>query len=58
PQASFKWIKEGKATFEEINKAISKSPTLVSLDFNKEFIMYCYALEHTLYVVLAQKNDE
>ncbi|KAH9296454.1 hypothetical protein KI387_040042, partial [Taxus chinensis] len=58
PQTCFKWDKEGKSAFEEIKKAIAKAPTLVSPDFNKDFIMYCYASEHTLFVVLAQKNDE
>ena len=58
PQENLKWNNEGKATFEEIKKSIAKAPTLVFLDFNKEFIMYCYASEHTLSVVLVQKNDE
>ncbi|KAH9297527.1 hypothetical protein KI387_029209, partial [Taxus chinensis] len=58
PQASFKWNKEGKTTFEEIKKAIAKAPTLVSPYFKKEFIMYCYASEHTLSAILVQKNDE
>lgn len=58
PQESFKWNKEGKKTFEDIKKSIAKAPTLVSPDFNKDFIMYCYASEHTLSAVLVQENDE
>ncbi|KAH9313256.1 hypothetical protein KI387_028291, partial [Taxus chinensis] len=57
-QAIFKWNNEGKVAFEEIKKSIAKAPTLVSPNFNKDFIMYCYASEHTLSDVLVQKSDE
>ena len=31
---------------------------LVSLDFTKEFLVFSYASEHTIVVVLLQKNNE
>ena len=30
----------------------------VSSDFEKDFIIYCYALEHTMSSILTQKDDQ
>ncbi|KAH9296739.1 hypothetical protein KI387_044767, partial [Taxus chinensis] len=48
----------GKEAFEGIKQAIAKTPILACPDFNKDFIIYCYATEFTLAVVLTQKNSE
>ncbi|KAH9315981.1 hypothetical protein KI387_024608, partial [Taxus chinensis] len=48
----------GKEAFEGIKKSIVKTPMLACPDFSKDFIIYCYATENTLAVVLTQKNYE
>jgi len=54
----FKWSVEGKKTFEDIKRAISNVPNLVHHDFQKDFIIYCYASKHTLSTILLQKNKQ
>ncbi|XP_059075135.1 uncharacterized protein LOC131875125 [Cryptomeria japonica] len=51
----FKWNEEGKRAFEEIKREIAHAPTLVNPDFSKDFIIYCYASEHTMSRILVQK---
>ena len=53
-----KWTTEAKKYFKEIKQAISEAPMLVSPDFNKYFLIFSYALEHTIVAVLLQKNNE
>ena len=53
-----KWIAEAKKSFKEIKHAISEAPVLVSPYFNKDFLIFSYASEHTIVVVLLQKNNE
>ena len=54
----FRWKEEGKKDFEDIKMTISNAPMLVSLNFEKDFIIYCYASEHTLSSILTQKDDQ
>lgn len=54
----FKWNEEGKRTFEEVKRAIVHAPTLVNPDFSKDFIIYCYASEHTMSRILVQKDED
>ena len=44
--------------FREIKQAITVSPVLVSLDFNKYFLIFSYASDHTIAGVLLQKNTQ
>ena len=53
-----KWTAEAKKSFKEIKQAISEAPMLVSPDFTKDFLIFSYALEHTIAAVLLQKNNE
>ncbi|KAH9294752.1 hypothetical protein KI387_038340, partial [Taxus chinensis] len=55
---TFGWNPEGKEAFEGIKKAIAKTPILACPDFNKDFIIYCYATENTLAAILTQKDSE
>ena len=48
---------EAKKNFKDIKQAISEAPVLVSLDFEKYFLVFSYASEHTVAIVLLQKND-
>lgn len=49
---TFKWTEVGKKSFESIKEAIANAPILVHPDYNKEFIIYCYASEHTISAIL------
>ena len=53
-----KWTLESKKSFKDIKQAISEAPVLVSPDFDKDFLVFSYALEHTVAAVLLQKNDQ
>jgi hypothetical protein len=53
-----KWKIEAKASFEHIKKVIGEAPMLTSLVYMKEFLIFSFASEHTIAVVLLQKNDE
>ena len=55
---SFKWNDSGKKAFDKIKDAIAQAHVLVHLYYTKEFILYCYALAHTLSVILMQENKE
>lgn len=50
--ADFKWTKERKYTFIKRKESIAKAPTLRSLDFEKDFILYTFAYDHSIAVVL------
>lgn len=54
----FSWNKEGKASFEEIKEAIASAPTLINLNFDKDFILYTLGGESSIYIVLTQLNDK
>jgi ribonuclease HI len=53
-----KWTTEARASFAHIKKVISEAPVLASPDYLKEFFIFSFASEHTLAVVLLQKNEE
>ena len=53
-----KWTAEAKASFAHIKKVISEAPVLASPDYLKYFMIFSFASEHTLAVVLLQKNEE
>ena len=53
-----KWIVEAKKSFKDIKQAISEAPMLASPDFDKFFLLFSYASEHTIVVVMLQKNDQ
>jgi hypothetical protein len=53
-----KWTAEAKESFARIKKVISEAPILASLDYLKDFLIFSFTSEHTLSVVLLQKNEE
>ena len=54
----FKWSKEQKNAFTEIQKIIAEALALMSPDFSKDFILYMFATEFSYAAVLTQKNHE
>ena len=52
-----KWTVGAKKAFKGIKQAISEAPVLISPNFEKDFLVFSYASEHTVVVVLLQKND-
>ncbi|XP_059068727.1 uncharacterized protein LOC131859180 [Cryptomeria japonica] len=56
-QHPFKWTEEAKDAFEKIKGSIANVPTLVNPDFTKDFILYCYASEHTMSGILLQLDE-
>eukprot|EP00253_Pinus_taeda_P027817 PITA_27817 len=53
-----KWIDAARSSFEAIKQDIMKAPTLINLDYAKEFCIFSFASYDTLAIVLLQKNDE
>ena len=56
--ADIKWIAEAKHSFEEIKKALTQAPTLISPNFSKEFLVFTFASENTIAGVLLQKGQQ
>ena len=54
----FIWDKNCDISFSKLKKAISTSHVLACPDYNKEFMIYSYASEDTIAMVLLQKNKE
>lgn len=44
----FKWNDSQRNAFDEIKNAIAHAPVVVHLDYTNKFILYFYALGHTL----------
>jgi hypothetical protein len=45
---TFEWTLETQMAFSNIKKAIITAPVLVSVDFNKDFILYSFASKETI----------
>jgi len=56
--SEIKCIVEAKMSFERVNKAIREAQVLAILDYTKEFLIFSFTLEHTIAIVLLQKNEE
>ena len=53
-----KWTIETKQAFEEIKKYLTQTLVLTSPNFDKDFIIFSFASEHTIAVVWLQKDDQ
>jgi hypothetical protein len=53
-----KWIREARKYFEDIKVALIKAPVPAIPNFKKDFILFSFALEHTIAGVLLQKDDQ
>ena len=49
---AFKWSDDGNKAFKNVKGAIAKAPILFHPNYTEEFIIYCYALEHTMSIIL------
>ena len=49
---TFQWSKEAKQSFVSINQALSEAPILVIPNFDKDFMLFSFASEHTIARVL------
>ena len=49
---NLKWNKERKEEFSNIKEAIAKDPTLRIPDFQKDFILYTLASDHSIMAML------
>eukprot|EP00253_Pinus_taeda_P022354 PITA_22354 len=56
--AKVKWSLETKQAFESIKTALTQMLVLTSPQFNKDFIIFSFASEHTIAAVLLQKDDQ
>jgi hypothetical protein len=52
------WTIDAMASFMHIKKFIREEPMLASLDYLKDFLIFSFASDHTIAVVLLQKNEE
>lgn len=52
------WTVETKQTFEEIKMALTKIPILSSSKFDRDFIFFSFASEHTIATILLQKDNQ
>ena len=53
----FKWTDVEKNVFSKIKIVVVHIPSLKSLDFDKDFILYTFAYDDSLAAVLTQKED-
>lgn len=56
--SEIKWTDVARKSFEDIKRAIMEAPTLINLDYNKEFHIFSFASCDTLATVLLHKDDE
>jgi hypothetical protein len=54
----FEWTPGTQKDFTEIKHVVITTHVLISLDFEKYFILYAFALEETLSSILTQKNEK
>jgi hypothetical protein len=52
-----KWTVEPREAFDQIKKALSEAPMLISPDYSKDFLIFSFTSIDTVVVVLLQKND-
>eukprot|EP00253_Pinus_taeda_P027811 PITA_27811 len=52
-----KWTVEAKQAFESIKFSLTQTPVLTSPQFDRDFIIFSFASEHTIAAVLLQKDD-
>ena len=53
-----KWDSESRQSFEQVKRALTEAPVLISPDFTKDFYLFSFTYEHTIAVVLLQNNNE
>ena len=56
--STIKWAIEAKKSFEDIKLDLTKTLVIINPKFDKDFILFSFASEHTIAIVLLQKNDQ
>jgi len=54
----FKWGVKEKESFSSIKEAIMQASSLMSPDYDKDFILYTFASDMSCDVVLTKKDNE
>ena len=55
---NFKWTLEAQREFANNKECIASSLVLVSIDFDRHFILYHFSFEFTIATILTQKNEK
>ena len=53
-----RWTTEPRTSFDQIKRALTETPVLISPDYSKEFLIFSFASFDTVAAVLLQKNEE
>eukprot|EP00253_Pinus_taeda_P034607 PITA_34607 len=53
-----KWTAEANQAFEGIKFSLTQTPVLTNPQFDREFIIFSFASQHTIATVLLQKDDQ
>jgi hypothetical protein len=53
-----KWTAESRKSFDQIKKALTEAPVLVSPDYSKDFVIFSFSSFDTVEAVLLQENDQ
>jgi hypothetical protein len=53
-----KWTAEPRGSFDQIKRALTEAPVLISPDYSKDFLIFSFASFDTMAVVLLEKNIE
>ncbi len=56
-ESQVKWTEEAVKSFNLVKLALSSAPILIGPDYTQDFILFSFASEHTLAVVLMQKRE-
>ena len=53
-----KWNDATRKSFESIKKSIMEAPTLIGLDYSKEFHIFSFASEDSIAIVLLKAYEQ
>ena len=53
-----KWDRKARMAFQWVKDALVSAPVLASLKYDRDFIVFSFASQDTITIVLLQKNDE
>lgn len=51
-----KWHNDAKDSFTKVKKSLTTAPILISPNFTKDFMVFSFASDHTITIVLLKKN--
>lgn len=56
--STMKWTKDAMKSFSLVNLALTTTPVLISPNYTHDFIVFSFASEHTLAIVLMKNKDQ